>query len=169
MKHALRARKFSVEKEGLKRPERLNCYNWQFIYIWIKLPLLRLDWLEGKTKTKMIFEFEVINIRNAMPLTTCTHFFFTDIANSKYWINKNNWPVPNISFNCSVSCFYLKKCGCGFREILLDIVGWIMWALICWHFTVVGCPKVLLSQRLWCACLYICCHNYTSWLKNKPG
>ena len=59
MKRALRARKFSVEKEGLKRPERLNCYNWQFIYIRIKSPLLRLDWLEGKTKTKMTFEFEV--------------------------------------------------------------------------------------------------------------
>ena len=72
---------FFVEKEGLKRPERLNCYNWQFIYIQIKSPLLRLDWLEGKTKTKMTFEFEVFeNIRNAMPLTTCTHFLFTDIV-----------------------------------------------------------------------------------------
>ena len=54
-----------VEKEGLKKRERLNCYNCQFIYIRIKSPLLGLG--EGKTKTKMTFELEVLwNIRNAI-------------------------------------------------------------------------------------------------------
>jgi len=105
-----------------------------------------------------------------MPLTTWY---------SKYCIsktNKNNWSVPNISFNCSVSFFYLKRYGCGFTEILVDIVGWIMWALICWHWVFLyscGLPKSVTESaplvNLWYACPYSCCHNYTSWLKSKDN